>query len=297
MLIGLAGVGKSTWAKKFKEKYPNTDIISSDKIRKELYGDESVQDNPQKVFEIAHNRIIKSIDDGAQYTIFDATNIKRKNRLTLMDKLKKYNIEKEYVIFAEPLDVILLQNKKRERNVPEEIILKMMKQFETPLPYEGYTRISLINKHQLDLHELRVQMECFEQHNSHHTLKLFEHCMKSSEYVKQHEKNILEIGLVHYAALWHDVGKLYTQTFFNKKGRETEDAHYYYHENIGGYFGLMLPYNLTVEEQIFISQCICYHMLPYSLQTEESKVRWRKRCGEEIFNAIMLLHEADEAAH
>lgn len=49
MMCGLPGSGKSTQAKKMAEKL-NASIFSSDAIRKEKYGDEAIQGNPNKIF-------------------------------------------------------------------------------------------------------------------------------------------------------------------------------------------------------------------------------------------------------
>ena len=55
MLIGLPGSGKSTIAQKIKDEVISlnkveVEIVSSDAIRKELYGNEEIQGDPQKVF-------------------------------------------------------------------------------------------------------------------------------------------------------------------------------------------------------------------------------------------------------
>ena len=51
MLIGLPGSGKSYIAEKTKAKMKSVLVVSSDEIRKELFGDENDQQNPEKVFE------------------------------------------------------------------------------------------------------------------------------------------------------------------------------------------------------------------------------------------------------
>ena len=48
LLIGLPGSGKTTYAKNYAQKYINDVVhLSSDKIRQELYGDETIQGNPE----------------------------------------------------------------------------------------------------------------------------------------------------------------------------------------------------------------------------------------------------------
>ena len=46
ILIGLPGSGKSTYCKEKRELNSNSVYLSSDKIREELYGNESIQGNP-----------------------------------------------------------------------------------------------------------------------------------------------------------------------------------------------------------------------------------------------------------
>lgn len=74
-LVGLPACGKSTYCMN------NNDcvIISTDAIRKELYGDESAQTNNAKVYHIAHERIALALASGKN-VIFDATNINKKAR-------------------------------------------------------------------------------------------------------------------------------------------------------------------------------------------------------------------------
>ena len=72
-LVGISGSGKSTIAQEYAEKF-NAEVFSSDKIRFELYGDESIQDNPQKVFQILHKRIKTALKQGKN-AIYDATNL------------------------------------------------------------------------------------------------------------------------------------------------------------------------------------------------------------------------------
>jgi len=79
MLVGLPGSGKTSFALSLKDKY---DIISSDSIRKELYGSERIQENNNKVFEIMRKRAIEALKSGKN-VIYDATNMTRKFRKAL----------------------------------------------------------------------------------------------------------------------------------------------------------------------------------------------------------------------
>ena len=91
MLCGLPGSGKSTFAKQIIKMAESQDkeayVVSSDAIREELWGDERIQREPEKVFDLAHKRIMHALRADYDYVVFDATNIKRKNRLFLMKKI------------------------------------------------------------------------------------------------------------------------------------------------------------------------------------------------------------------
>lgn len=94
MLCGLPASGKSHYALKLQEIISNKSneksvIISSDKIREELYGDENIQGNSEDVFSLIHERILSNLDNGIN-VIYDATNLKRKYRLEIFNKLPKF---------------------------------------------------------------------------------------------------------------------------------------------------------------------------------------------------------------
>lgn len=57
MLVGLPGSGKSYIAQELMEKDKNIQLFSSDKLREELWGDESIQGDNNKLFAELHNRI------------------------------------------------------------------------------------------------------------------------------------------------------------------------------------------------------------------------------------------------
>lgn len=79
MLVGLAGAGKSTYAKTLRGNYA---IHSSDDLRKEMFGDENEnsKENNEKLFTELHKRIKDDLRKGVN-VIYDATNLNRKRRI------------------------------------------------------------------------------------------------------------------------------------------------------------------------------------------------------------------------
>ena len=78
MLIGVSGVGKSTFAKQLKDAGEIDLIISSDALRAELFGDENEQNRNNELFNELHNRIRKALKEGKRVG-YDATNLSSSN--------------------------------------------------------------------------------------------------------------------------------------------------------------------------------------------------------------------------
>lgn len=78
MLCGLPGSGKSTYAKQLSDE-TNAIICNSDAIRRELFGNENLQENNDTVFKILHSRIKENLKSGHD-VIYDATNIHSKRQ-------------------------------------------------------------------------------------------------------------------------------------------------------------------------------------------------------------------------
>lgn len=297
LLVGCPGVGKTTWAENFKKEHKGVCIVSSDSIRKELWGDENIQNEPEKVFKIAHDRIFKALCANTPYVIFDATNITRKSRMSIMNKLEKIKCEKNCLIFAEPYETLCLRNETRSRRVPNEVIWRMITQFEVPLKSEGYDKITIVNTEKRELSDYLDLMQYFNQDNSNHSLELLSHCSTAARYINEYLKTTENSNKILYnAALLHDVGKCFTKSYKDYKGRDSVQAHYYNHEKVGSYLAFIFDTEWDDFERLTIAQLICYHMIPYTINTDKARERWKKRLGY-LYDSLMLLHEADKNAH
>ena len=73
--VGISGSGKTTYARRqLISTLTNAVHLSSDEIRRELYGDEATQKDHKAVFEIMHDRTVSLLQSGKTVT-FDATNL------------------------------------------------------------------------------------------------------------------------------------------------------------------------------------------------------------------------------
>ena len=140
MLIGIAGSGKSTLAANLATT--GTTIISSDAIRGELYGDESIQGSAAEVFQLMESRTLKALTAG-NTVIYDATNVVAQHRRKLLAKLPS-DIRRECIWVKVPIARALKNNQRRARHVPEWVIHRMANQLEPPTPAEGWDDIQVV---------------------------------------------------------------------------------------------------------------------------------------------------------
>lgn len=286
MTIGISGSGKTTWC---AQNAKSDDIVlDSDNVRLALYGDAECQDNPGKVFDVMRRNTIEGLR--ANHNIFYcATNLSMKKRIAFIKEMKKLfpDVEIIAVVFAILPKICKERNGTRERVVPNEVIDRQVRQFQIPVENEGWSDIIVVRNPETNPFEWKYQtwteMEEFgDQKNKHHSLPLYLHCVRCYEkMLKFGDKQVDRLT----AALWHDCGKLYTQTYWEKD----DDAHYPNHAEVGSY------YFLAGTGKIYTSQLIAYHMMAY--QEEHAREVWRARLGDKLWEDIELLHQCDEAAH
>lgn len=286
MLVGVAGAGKSTFARSLA-KLRDYEICSSDAIRGELWGNESDQREPNKVFEVMLNRTRTALGE-RRSIIYDAANIEEKYRLQILQQISNYDCRKVCFVFIERPEECIARQDLRDRKVPEHVIWRQIRKFQTPHYCEGWDEIIILNTHAYDDKEVvRVLAKArdFDQCNPHHTLALDEHMAIAGNYgLKQGYS-----ATVCNAAYCHDFGKVYTQTF-DEKGV----AHYYSHENVSAYFYFLLTCGIS-KEAIDTSWLIAHHMDFF--KGEQYMKKLRARVPEYLYIALEQLHECDLEAH
>lgn len=281
ILIGLPGSGKSTWAE--KERKNNQVIISSDTYRKLLFGDETDQTHNSEVFNKMRSDTYTYLKNGVD-VIYDATNICIKDRRNIISAAKEVGSKVVGVLFITPIPACKERNKNRSRTVPEHVYDKMLRRFQMPLLGEGFDEISYEyapNHLYIDCATLDYCMEGFDQKNPHHTLTLKQHCDKCAELIV----NDIIYKLV---AKYHDIGKLFTQSF-----DENKIAHYYGHENYGAYYALFCDFGGI--DSTVIAKFINYHMLMYNLDKAKDEVvqKWRNILSDQEWSLLQTLHVCD----
>ena len=292
-MVGLPGSGKSEFAEKYAKETDSV-VISSDQMREQLYGDVNEQSRNNELFDIIDNAIINSLKC-KQSIILDATNISRKKRINLLNKLAKLDCEKKCIIMATPYETCISSNHERERKIPDEVINRMYMKWQTPAYFEGWDNIQLVYRDEADKkryskpEELVLKLMEFDQKNSFHSKTLGNHLADTAAKVRS--MNYEDEDLV-YAALIHDIGKPYTQIF--KDG--DSNAHYYGHQNVGAYDSFFIDFPRYVDRQD-ISLLVNLHMDPYFWDSQKVMEKKQKLWGETLFRRVMALHGADQYEH
>lgn len=302
MMIGIPASGKTSLAEQIANS-EGAEIVSSDNIRKELYGDESIQGDSNKVFKTVENRIINGLKNNKNM-IYDATNINYKRRMAFLQKIRKLKIEKIAIMVATPYEQCLIRNSQRERQVPEEVIKRMYYNFYVPQYFEGFNVIHIYSN-PLEWNEIISDFYSIDnlldninisQDNPHHSLSILEHCNKTQELLNKEELRwyTKDVGLLH------DIGKVETKTFINSKGEKTDIAHYYNHEKVGAYISCLNIsglWQMGEVDTIERAKLIQWHMLPWTKMSDKTEQKYKKLLGENFWNDLMILHKADEEAH
>ena len=157
-MVGIPGSGKSTVAQQLADLTQGL-IISTDRIREQLYGDEIIQGNwleiERKVLQEMEQAIASS-----QPIIYDATNTYRHWRLDILEKaaLIYPEIPRSWIawVLETPIETCKLRNQNRQRQVPESVIEQIGKAIADfpPNPSEGFIKVYSLKPDYFDLKTL-----------------------------------------------------------------------------------------------------------------------------------------------
>ncbi len=295
MIVGLPASGKSKVAQELSKEF-NATIHSSDSLREELFGNINEVSKNNELFTELHKRIKRNLLSNKN-VIYDATNISYKKRKSFIESLNKINCEKVCYLIATPYEQCLKQNQLRERKVPDYVVEKMYKQIYIPQMYEGWDEINIIWNvdHTFDTHILfngENGLNKINQDNPNHTLTIGHHCLKCMQLCEE----MLDDFELNMATLYHDIGKRFTKQFKNSKGEDTDIAHYYQHHLVSAYDSLFYLKKLEKESILDITNYIQWHMQPFFIKSDKTRDKFIRLVGQEFYNKLMILHEADKNA-
>ena len=148
ILIGPPGSGKTTLALALQQLLPHSEVISTDTIRNDLYGNPTIQGNWSEIFAQVQRQCEETIARGTTI-IYDATNAKRPWRFSFLRPFLTTYPEHTWVGWhlTTPLHTCLTWNQQRDRQVPETVIQDLYQalQIFPPEPAEGMVIVQPID--------------------------------------------------------------------------------------------------------------------------------------------------------
>jgi predicted kinase len=132
MMSGLPRSGKDSW---LAANRPDLPMVSLDMLRGELGVD--ADDNQGEVIQLAKERCREFLRAGQSFA-FNATDILRQTRRPWIDLFADYDARIELVYVEPPMRVMLDQNARRERPVPEKVIRELAEKCEPPTISESH---------------------------------------------------------------------------------------------------------------------------------------------------------------
>jgi predicted kinase len=140
-LIGVPGSGKSTFARQLG-RVTGGAIVSTDRIRAQLFGDEAIQGDWRAIEAEAIAQIRATVRD-RRPVIYDATNAKRCWRIEMLHKLADLDVLWMAWYLTPPLSRCQQFNRQRDRQVPDAVIeafYRSLRRF-PPTDAEGFARV------------------------------------------------------------------------------------------------------------------------------------------------------------
>ena len=319
--VGLPSSGKTSWVDDFigENQGQAIDVISSDRIREEIFNDIEDQNHNGEVFDLMKRRTKESLSQG-HIAIYEATNISSKRRRALLNELKKY-YDKAICLFKyKRLSACQIDNEKRDREVPSNVIDRMYRNFEIPHKNEGFdeiivdfdekTNLYLSNKSKGGIGFLKDELLAIETYDDYrkllgqlglnqcvdmpqdskwHTLSLSKHMYFCFKAIREH--HWYDINLV-IASMLHDISKPNVRT----EDKDQKYAHYYGHENASAYdvIDILLRYvRIDIEDILEIAWLIGNHM---KLKNNIDKDKFSNIIGYDDYLRLEALDNADNSA-
>lgn len=126
ILIGPPGSGKTTLALALQQLLPHSEVISTDAIRNDLYGNPTIQGNWPEIFAQVQRQCEETIA-GGKTIVYDATNVKREWRSSILNLFSDPWVGWH---LTTPLNTCLTWNQQRDRQVPETVIQDLYRALE-----------------------------------------------------------------------------------------------------------------------------------------------------------------------
>lgn len=153
VLVGLPASGKSTYVKNFLIKTPNSFVYSTDQEIENLCSSNGLtyDEGFSKFVDIATKTANEKLEHALktdQDIVWDQTNLGKKKRMQIVQKMKQNKYDVSCVVFMSPTEVddVVEWNRRllsrQGKTIPDHIMTNMVKSFSTPSLDEGYTELT-----------------------------------------------------------------------------------------------------------------------------------------------------------
>lgn len=269
MLVGLPCAGKTRYANKILDK--DTIYVNG-------------KDNTR------FRQIVKAHLKNGRNVIYDNNNLLSRKRRTFLGELDGVDCYKKCVIIATPYEQCLKNNKLFSK----EEIDNAYRSWNTPFGFEGWDEIEVVynqvsEESRMKWREFPWSHIEYNQYNPHHNMTLGNHCIAAGKYLTDNGESYW----LRAAGYLHDIGKIHCQSINDGV------ASYHRHENVGAYEALFFD-EFNWADSLYISLLVNLHMYPHWWAGNKNKdklhEKYRKIWGEDVYNNVMKLHEADRKA-
>jgi hypothetical protein len=191
------------------------------------------------------------------------------------------------------------QNQQRERHVPEDVIMRMLKTMSFPRDEAGWDEIYILPhpENSKSLEDYLNDCKDIDHDNPHHKLNIYDHMIACEEYLQIKDKtaNKEPNEFLYKVARYHDIGKPIVKSRMKRKGKEwVEDtcSHYIGHADVGSYMAACSPDPLANELMITL---IGAHMDRFA-SPETYMIDFAEAHDRDLglVGAFMALNDADE---
>lgn len=119
VLVGAAGAGKSTFAARH---FADGEILSSDRFRALIAGDEADQGATRAAFGRLHREVVRRLA-GGYLTVVDATSVESTARRALVVRAVAARVPATAIVLDLPTHTVIARNRARQlRVVPEDVV-------------------------------------------------------------------------------------------------------------------------------------------------------------------------------
>ena len=120
VLVGAAGAGKSTFAARH---FDPSEILSSDRYRAIISGDEADQGVTRAAFARLHSDLSRRLRAGL-LAVVDATNVERSARRALLNRANDAGVSAVAIVLDLPAALVLTRNAARTGRVVDEVAVR-----------------------------------------------------------------------------------------------------------------------------------------------------------------------------